>query len=88
MTAFGKIARNGGLSKSDAELLDAVRAEMDNLVGKPIDKLDETDRTAELSAGDRPGPPKKKPTGADDDDGPGITMHEAITKRQQEHGLI
>ena len=89
-TAFAKVARTEGLSKSDTELLSAVRNEMDSLVGKPIDKLDETDRTKELSGGDRPGPPKKKSTGPDDDDdtGPGITMHEAITKKQVEFGLI
>lgn len=87
-TAFQRVVQRGVLDRSDdSGVVDAVRKEMDSIVGAPIDKIGapDGDRTRGLSVGDRG--TAKKPARAPITDEP-KTLHESISKRQLEFGLI
>ena len=85
--AYSALQQSGSLPNDAEAIVDAVAAKMDAMVGASIADLGKTaDRTPGLSGGERKVP--KRTIQSDDDGDADVTMHDAISKFQADHGLI
>jgi len=84
--AYRSLNSSGSMPSDHGKIVEAVKAEMDRMVGAPLDSLSKpAARTAGVSAGTRPAPVKSKPT---ETDGTSGGMHDSVSKWKADHGLL
>lgn len=86
-TAYVELSQRGALPADVEGAVDAVRREMDAIVGVPLDSVKApADRTAGTSGNVPPAQPGRKSKGQANDTP--STFHESISRKRQEFGLL